>query len=60
MSDTPGPETWSVFSTEGRLLGTLETPEHLQVRQIGVDFILGIWTDELDVSYVRVYTLERR
>jgi hypothetical protein len=59
MSDTPGPEIWSVFSAEGRLLGTLETPERLHVHQIGADFILGIWTDELDVSYVRVYTLER-
>ena len=56
---TSGPEVWSVFSPEGRLLGTLETPERLQVRQIGVDFVLGIWTDELDVRYVRMYTLER-
>ena len=56
---TSGPEVWGVFSPEGQLLGTLETPERLQVRQIGVDFILGIWTDELDVRYVRMYTLER-
>lgn len=56
---TSGPEVWSVFSPEGQLLGTLETPERLQVRQIGVDFVLGIWTDELDVRYVRMYTLER-
>ena len=32
---TPGPEVWSVFAPEGQLLGTLETPERLQVRQIG-------------------------
>ncbi len=56
---TSGPETWSVFAPEGQLLGTLQTPERLQVRQIGADFILGIWTDELDVSYVRMYALER-
>ena len=56
---TAGPELWSVFSPEGFLLGTLETPEQLQVRQIGRDFLLGIWTDELDVRYIRKYALER-
>ena len=56
---TPGPEVWGVFAPEGQLLGTLETPESLEVRQIGADFILGIWTDELDIKYVRMYTLER-
>ena len=56
---TPGPEVWSVFAPEGQLLGTLKTPERLEVQQIGVAFILGIWTDELDVSYVRMYRLKR-
>ena len=55
-----GPETWSVFAPEGYLLGTVDTPERLQVRQIGGDFILGIWTDELDVRHVRKYDLVRR
>jgi hypothetical protein len=47
---SPGPETWSVFAPEGYLLGTVQTPEDLQVRQIERDFIHGIWTDELDVT----------
>ena len=59
MSDTPGPEVWSVFSPEGQLLGTLETPERFEVRQIGANFMVGIWTDELDVRYVRMYGLDR-
>lgn len=59
MQGTSGPEVWSVFAPEGYLLGTVETPERLQVRQIGPDFVLGIWTDELDVGYVRKYALER-
>lgn len=59
MQGAPGPEVWSVFAPEGYLLGTVETPERLQVRQIGPDFVLGIWTDELDVRYVRKYALER-
>lgn len=59
LRSTPGPEQWSVFDAEGVLLAVVETPERLLVRQIGSDFVLGIWTDELDVRYVRKYALER-
>lgn len=59
MPFAPGPERWSVFDPDGVLLGIVETPERLQVRQIGSDFVLGIWTDELDVRYVRKYALAR-
>lgn len=54
-----GPTTWSVFDAEGRLLGVVELPARFEPRQIGRDFILGVWRDELDVSYVRLYELER-
>jgi hypothetical protein len=27
------------------------------VQQIGGDFVLGVWRDELDVEYVRLYQL---
>jgi len=56
---TVGPEHWSVFDPEGVLLGVVETPERLQVRQIEQDFLLGIWTDDLDVRYIREYALVR-
>jgi ligand-binding sensor domain-containing protein len=59
MRWSTGPETWSVFAPEGYLLGTVQTPEALQVRQIGTDFIAGIWTDELDIRYLRKYALIR-
>jgi hypothetical protein len=49
--------TWSVFDSEGRLLGSVETPTGGRVLQIGSDFVLGIWRDELDVEYVRLYGL---
>lgn len=54
-----GPTTWSVFDPEGRLLGVVELPARFQPRQIGRDFVLGVWRDELDVSYVRLYELQR-
>jgi hypothetical protein len=49
--------TWRVFDPEGRFLGTVETPTGGRVQQIGPDFVLGIWRDELDVEYVRLYEL---
>ncbi|MGD2152627.1 MAG: 6-bladed beta-propeller [Gemmatimonadales bacterium] len=49
--------TWSVFDPEGRFLGSVETPTGGRVLQIGSDFVLGVWRDELDVEYMRLYEL---
>lgn len=55
----PGAEarTWSVFDPAGRWLGDVEMPEKFEVFEIGGDYVLGRWQDELDVNYVRVYPL---
>ena len=50
---------WDVFDPEGRLLGTVTVPTDLRVTQIGTDFIVGVWTDELDVPHVRVHRIEK-
>lgn len=56
----PGADTpWDVFDPEGRLLGTVTTPAGLRVTQIGADFVVGVWTDELDVPHVRVHRIEK-
>jgi hypothetical protein len=52
-----GPAEWWVFTPEGRLLGSVETPAGLRVREIGPDYVLGIWLDDLRVQYVRRYAL---
>ncbi len=52
--------TWTVFDPEGRWLGDIELPQHLEVEQIGVDFVLGIRVDIDDgVQYVELYELRR-
>ncbi|NIN72091.1 MAG: hypothetical protein GTO46_09275 [Gemmatimonadetes bacterium] len=58
----PGDEQprWTVFDPQGVLLGEVETPPGLQVYQIGSDFVLGRWTDELDVEHVQLYKLKGR
>ncbi|MDE2794227.1 MAG: hypothetical protein OXL34_05345 [Gemmatimonadota bacterium] len=50
---------WTVFDSEGRVLGFVETPAGLDILQIGEDFILGRVKDEFEVEYVQVWPLER-
>jgi hypothetical protein len=55
----PGNEAyrWSVFDSEGRLLGEVAFPGALEPMHIGEDFVLGKWRDEMDVEHVRLYEL---
>ena len=41
----------------GRWLGDIETPPNGRVWDIGNDYVLGVWQDELDVQQVRMYRL---
>ena len=51
--------TWTVFDPAGRMLGELSTPPRFQVIQIGDDYVLGVWKDDLDVEHVRLYALAK-
>jgi len=61
--EVPGEERegvlWTVVDPGGRVLGFVETPERLEIYEIGDDFILGRVRDELDVEYIQVWPLER-
>ncbi len=48
---------WTVFDASGRMLGDIALPPSFGIRQIGDDFVLGVWRDELDVEHVRLYHL---
>jgi hypothetical protein len=48
---------WTVFSAEGELLGTMSVPERFVIRDIGDDYMLGTWTDDLEIEHVRMYEL---
>jgi len=59
-SAAPGePNVWTVLDPEGRLLGDVTLPQGLQVTDIGTDYVVGIWRDELDVEHVRLHALIR-
>lgn len=52
-------DTWRVFSADGTLIGRVETPARLEVHEVGADFVLGVWKDDLGVESVRRYSLRR-
>ena len=48
---------WSVFHRDGTWLGEVVTPARFAVREIGVDYLLGHATDDLDIERVLLYEL---
>lgn len=52
-------QTWYTFTSDGRWLGEVGVPPALAITDIGADYVLGIWRDEMDVEYVRMYSLDR-
>jgi hypothetical protein len=51
---------WDVFSADGAWTATLSAPPQLSIREIVGDRVLGIWTNEFDVTSVRVYEVASR
>ena len=53
------PAVWEVFDRSGAWQGTVETPQGLEVHEVGTDQIIGVTKDEYDVAYVQVHALHR-
>ena len=54
-----GPETWQVLGPDGAWLGGVDIPADFAVMEIGMDFVLGVYRDELDVEHPRMLRLHR-
>ena len=50
---------WTIFDRDGHVLGTLRTPDRMQILEIGGDYILGRKSDALDVESIQLWELER-
>jgi hypothetical protein len=57
--DPDAESLWTVFDPDGRMLGQVVLPNKLDVKQIGNDFVLGVWLDEYEVEHVRMYELRK-
>lgn len=47
----------TVFDPSGRMLGDIEFPPGLSVYEIGEDYVLGRWRDDMDIEFVRLHSL---
>jgi hypothetical protein len=50
---------WSVFDPSGRWLGEVAMPARGRITDIGDDYLVGVWRDDLDVETVRMYRLDK-
>ncbi len=50
---------FDIFSPGGALVGLASLPADLEVLEIGPDYLLGLFRDELEVEYLRLYPLQR-
>lgn len=50
---------WTILSPEGSFLGTISLPPNFFMLDIGPTEVIGVWRDELDTEFIRVYTLEK-
>jgi hypothetical protein len=53
------PHLWSIFAPDGSWLGEVEVPSTFDVTDIGRDYVLGVYRNELDEQSVRLYRLIR-
>ncbi len=58
-ADERQPVRWEVIAADGRWLGPVTTPARFQPLDVGAGHVAGLWHDDLDVTYLRVYRLER-
>ncbi len=50
---------WCVFSPQGIWLGTVTLPNQFRPTQIGTDYLLGEWFDELNFTHIRRHRLTK-
>jgi hypothetical protein len=48
---------WIVLEPNGTLLGRVEMPARFDVYDVGADYVLGRWRDELGEEFVRLYAM---
>ena len=62
------PPPFEIHSPDGIWLGSVSLPPGRQrafvqyqapYMEIGEDYVLGVWTDDLDVQYVRMYRINK-
>ena len=48
---------WHVFDASGRRIAMVYLPERFRLLDAGVNYVLGVWRDHLDVEHVQAFEL---
>ena len=59
LPPTDVPLDWDIYDLDGRMVARVTTPARFQPHEIGEDYVTGLFLDEMDVNYVRLYRLEK-
>lgn len=51
------PERWTIFDPNGRIHGMVDLPAQFRPMYVNADRVLGVFRDDLDVEYIRGYTI---
>jgi len=49
--------SWSVFDPTGRWVSDITVPRELRILEVGADYVMGLFLDELGVECVQLYDL---
>ena len=52
-----GSDDWDVFDAEGRYLGIVTMPDRFSPFSLRGDLLYGVWRDEFEVQYAKVYRI---
>jgi hypothetical protein len=53
------PASADVFDSSGRLLGSVRLPANVKLFEIGSEYVLGVWKDDMDLQHVRMYSIRK-
>jgi hypothetical protein len=59
VADSQQPRRWLVFDPSGSWMGAVELPANFDLFQVGEDYVLGRFRDEMDVETIRLLRLLR-
>jgi hypothetical protein len=51
------PERWTIFEPDGRIRGLVDLPAQFRPLHVDGDTVFGVFRDDLDVEYIRGYTI---
>jgi len=54
------PRKWEVFGADGEWLGSVLSPRRFTVFEIGDDYVLGVFRDDMDAEHVQLLRLHRQ